>query len=320
MGVPPAAHLTGSRLTHAAVIHASLRTARLRRLDDYLGGAHTYPIYVAEMDATAKAIRDGRGSETAERGLLGVLAEQAQMAGFSAFDAGWQPEAERLFRLSLAIAQDVENGSLIANALTFLGYQRLATDGRGGGGFSTASCEITRFATPRVRALQLERRAWAHAVEGQPHEAEASLAAAEAAVETHDERADPDWAHWVDGIEIQIMAGRCWTVLRRPVRAISVLNAALSAYADTHGRDKALYLLFLARAYLDANEVDEACETARRAMDLAAGIGSVRPRNQVEEFIRRLEPCREVGAVAELVAYAAEWASQPSTSVPTRDS
>jgi transcriptional regulator with XRE-family HTH domain len=298
-----ASSCTGS-LTNSVVAQAALRTARLRRLDDYLGGADTYSIYIAEMDATAAVIRDGRGSESTERALLAVLAEQAQMTGFSAFDAGWQSEAERLFQVSLAAGQDAGSAVLVANALTFLGYQRLAREGRGGVDVSTASCEMTRSATPRVKALQLERRGWAHAVEGQPRDAEASLAAAEAAL--HEDgvgRPEPDWAQWVDDTEIQIMAGRCWTVLHRPMRAIPVLDGALRAYDDTHSRDKALYLTFLAQAYLDANEVEQACEVARGAMDLASGVGSVRPREHVEAFIRRLAPYLTVTSVAELTAY-----------------
>ncbi len=71
---------------------------------------------------------------------------------------------------------------------------------------------------------------------------------------------------WVDRIEVQIMTGRCWSVLRRPVRATVALEQALAVYDDTHARDKALYLSWLADAYLDANEVERACAATNRAM------------------------------------------------------
>ena len=318
VGLPQAAYdIPGRRRTEPAVAQAVLRTARLRRLDDYLGGTDTYAIYLAEVESTAALLRAGNHSESTGRGLLAALAEQAQMAGFSAFDAGWQSEAERLFRLSLTAAQDAGDVALAANALTFLGYQQLAIEGRGAD-LSVAACEAAIHATPRVRALQLERRAWAHAVEGQSHAAEASLAAAEAALHGYDDRAEPDWAHWVDEIEIRIMAGRCWTVLGRPLRAISVLEQALRAYEDTHSRDKALYLTFLAQAYLDANEVEQGCDVIEHAMDLASGVGSVRPRQRVAELIRRLGAGSAVPRVAEVSAYAAEWATRgPSLPAPT---
>src|SRR2546421_12334932 len=96
VGVPHAAYLGRGRVTDA-VAEASARTGRLRRLDDHMGGADTYPIYLAEMDGPATAARRGDTTEAARRGLLSGLAKQGLNAGFSSFDAGWQPESSRLF-------------------------------------------------------------------------------------------------------------------------------------------------------------------------------------------------------------------------------
>ena len=79
-------------------------------------------------------------------------------------------------------------------------------------------------------------------------------------------------------------------------------------------------MTILAQAYLDANEVEQACEVSRGAMDLASGVGSVRPRERVAAFVQGLAPYRTVSSAAELTAYAAERASQSrSTLAPTRD-
>lgn len=291
------------------VDQARTRTARLRRLDDHLGGADTYRLYLAEMDATGARVREGGETEITTRELLAVMAEQAQMAGFSAFDAGWHAEAERLFRLSLSAAEDAHDASTAANALTFIGYQSLALGGRGVD-YSTAACEMANACTPRVRALLFERRAWAHAVEHNVEQVERCLDAAATALREYDDRPDPDWTNWVDETEISIMTGRCWTVLRRPLRAIAALEGALAGYDDTHSRDKALYLTFLAQAYLDANEVERACDVTETAMDLAAGIGSARPCERVEALVRRMEPHRGMPRVAEMTALADEWVSR----------
>jgi transcriptional regulator with XRE-family HTH domain len=301
---------TGARLVH----QARLRTARLRRLDDHLGGADTYAIYAGEMEITAEKLRDGGHSDTTLAGLLTVLAEQAQMAAFSAFDAGWHQEAERLFRLSLGAGEDAQDAAVTANALAQLGYQSLAL-GQPGVGYAMAACEMAARATPRVRALLLERRAWAHAVEQDSDAAERDLDAAAHALRVADERPDPDWTAWVDETEIGIMTGRCWTVLRRPLRAISALEDALRRYGDDHGRDKSLYLTFLAQAYLDGREVEAARDALRTAMDLATGVGSARPRDRVDQVVRRLEPHRAVAGVAELLDEAQEWLSR-SRSLP----
>ncbi|MFY1635129.1 helix-turn-helix domain-containing protein [Solwaraspora sp. WMMB335] len=282
------------------------RTARLRRLDDFLGGADTYRMYAAEVDSTDRLIRDGRYAEDTHRRLLAVLAEQAQLAGWAAFDAGHHGDAERLYRASLTAAQEAENPALAGNAQAFLAYQASAL-GRSGLNLAIAACETAKESTtPRVLTLLHCRRAWSHALEGQAAEAERQLDTAARWLSTSGDRAEPDWAYWVDDVEVDIMTGRCWSVLHRPMRAISVLEQVLALYNDTHARDKALYLTWLADAYLDANEVEQACSVAGKAMRLAAGVGSIRPAQRIDTFMARLEPYAALPCVVDLHGRAAE--------------
>ncbi|MFD0204283.1 MULTISPECIES: hypothetical protein [Saccharothrix] len=162
-----------------------------------------------------------------------------------------------------------------------------------------------RRATPKVRALLLDRMAWTYAVAGQADAAERALAEASEIVHRHDDRPEPDWVFWVDEDEMKIMAGRCWTQLRRPLRAVPVLEEVLSRYGDTHARDKAMYLASLAHAYLDAEEVERAAAVTERAARLAAGVGSVRPAEKIQKVVRRLKPHRSLPAVAGAIDAAA---------------
>lgn len=65
-------------------------------------------------------------------------------------------------------------------------------------------------------------------------------------------RTTPDYAAWIDATELDIMTGRCWSELRRPLRAVPVLERALAGYSDAHARDKALYSSWLAESFIDA--------------------------------------------------------------------
>ncbi len=153
-------------------------TARLRRLDEYLGGADTYELYVTEFNATSALVNDACYSERTGSALLSVVAEQAQLAGWAAFDAGWQAEATRLYTTSRSAAEQADDRALQANALAFIAYQRASTSGCGVD-TAVASCEAAGHdASPTVHALLWERRAWAHAVAGQPQDTERSLAVA----------------------------------------------------------------------------------------------------------------------------------------------
>lgn len=291
----------GSQIGSAQAAQLLARTARLRRLDDFLGGADTYRLYASELAATNDFVRNASCTTPIKQALTAVVAEQAQLAGWAAFDAGLHHEAERHYRASLRAAEEANDASLAGNSLAFLAYQRISV-AKPDVGMATASyATAKRSATPKVRALLLERKAWTHAVAGQAKESESALAQASAALHTHDDRKEPDWVFWVDETELGIMAGRCWAELKRPLRAVPTLEDALARYDDTHARDKSMYLTWLAHAYLDAGEIEQAVEVTNRAADLAAGVASARPSQRIDDVRRRLSPYRTVPAVATLL-------------------
>ncbi|SCF80424.1 hypothetical protein GA0115259_102846 [Streptomyces sp. MnatMP-M17] len=67
----------GPRIGRDIPVRLRKRTARLRRLDDVLGGGDTYRVYAGEYQATKALLRDGSYTEETGRSLLSVLAEQA---------------------------------------------------------------------------------------------------------------------------------------------------------------------------------------------------------------------------------------------------
>lgn len=284
------------------------RTARLRRLDNVLGGGDTYRTYLGEYQDTRALLRGRSYAGETGRGLLSVLAEMAQQAGWAAFDGGRHAEARGLYEASLTAATEAKDAALAGNALAFLAYQGLRGDRQAR---QTAVQTAARScatagpdAAPGVRALLYERLAWAHAVAGNADETEGALEAAQDALAEVDGAPQPDWAAWVDETELQIMSGRCWTELRRPLRAVPVLEAALARFDNSHARDKSLYLSWLADSYLTAGEVEQAATVTGRALDLSSGVASVRPRERLEPVLQRLGKYRTLPAVAEVLEMA----------------
>ncbi|MFG2682516.1 helix-turn-helix domain-containing protein [Streptomyces sp. NPDC048392] len=273
------------------------RTARLRRLDEILGGGDTYRVYLGEYQATKGLLRDATFTPSSRLRLVALLAEQAQQAGWAAFDGGRQADAEGLYKESKEAALEAGDPDLHGNALAFLAYQ--APDPRVAVEIAASSCEGIGPGSPAgVRALLHERLAWACAVAGHASGTERALSAARAALEEQPaDEPQPDWAAWVDETELDIMSGRCWTELRRPLRAVPVLIRALTQYDDHHARDKALYLSWLADSYLAAGEVEEAAAVTGRALTLASGVASVRPRQRLAPVLRELHQYRSVSAV-----------------------
>ncbi|MFE7215583.1 helix-turn-helix domain-containing protein [Streptomyces sp. NPDC057611] len=277
------------------------RTARLRRLDDILGGGDTYRVYLGEYQSTKALLRDAAFTLESRRHLVALLAEQAQQAGWAAFDGGRSADAEGLYEESRTAAREAGDSNLLGNAFAFLAYQ---TADRGAAlEIAVSSCATITPETPAgVRALLYERLAWACAAANQPTRTEQALDTARAALdEQQDGEPQPDWAAWVDQTELDIMTGRCWTELRRPLRAVPVLTQALDRYSDHHARDKALYMSWLADAYLTAGEVEAAAAIISRALDLAAGVASVRPRQRLAPMLTQLRRHQELSTVRDVL-------------------
>lgn len=300
VGLPELARpRSGSRVGSDAPQQLRERTARLRRLDDVLGGGDTYRVYLGEYEATKALLRDATYTEPTGRALLSVLAEQAQQAGWAAFDGGRHTDAAGLYEASHHAAVEARDAELAGNALAFLAYQNVNGDRRAAIEVAARSCATAGpDAAPGVRALLYERLAWAYAVAGLADETERALDAARAALAEVDDAPQLDWVAWVDETELRIMTGRCWTELRRPLRAVPVLEAALAQYDDTHARDKSLYLSWLADSYLTAGEVEQAAAVTGRALELSAGVASVRPRKRLAPVLQRLGVHHQVPAVA----------------------
>ena len=273
------------------------RIVRLRRLDNHLGGADTYQLYVSEANITARLLKDGSYSEAIQRELLSIYAEQAQQAGWSAFDAGWSAEASTLYQRSYAAATEAGDAGLAGNALAFRAYQLLG-EGQPASEMTDRSIHTAEAggAHPGVLALLYERGAWTYALAGDVEATARALGKAEAALAQESDN-PPDYAAWVDETELQIMTGRCWTELRKPLRAVPALERALSKYGDYHARDKALYLSWLADSYIDAAEQERAIEVVEQAAALATDVASVRPRQRLRKVVSRLEHNSDLAAL-----------------------
>jgi hypothetical protein len=117
-------------------------------------------------------------------------------------------------------------------------------------------------ASATTRALLAERIAWSAARAGEARDAERALSTVETEYEHQRTADDPIWAYWLDEGEINIMAGRVWTQLERPLRAVPILEQATAGYDDDTGRETSLYLTWLAESLLQANEAERAADTA----------------------------------------------------------
>ncbi|WP_089157881.1 helix-turn-helix domain-containing protein [Micromonospora sp. NBS 11-29] len=268
----------GRRVGDSTVERVRQRVRQLRRLDDHLGGSETYAMVTAELAETVALLREGSHSEPVGGDLLVVIADLCQLAGFVAEDSGRIAEARRHHLAGMRAAHEGGDAAGAANCLSSLSYlEANAGDRRAAVTLARSAHVGGRDAAEATgRALLLERVAWAHARLGEASLAERALGAVEDIYPDHGPEEAPSWAYWLTRDEVEIMTGRVWTELSRPLRAVPVLERAIARYGDDSPRETSLYTTWLAQALLQAGEAEHAALTAGRALDFARRARSQR--------------------------------------------
>jgi transcriptional regulator with XRE-family HTH domain len=296
------ARRAGRRIGDGLVTQMRERVAELRYLDDHLAGGDTHALVARELRATLALAHDASFTESTGRGLYSTIGELAQLAGWVTSDAGMHKRAAGYYLTGMRAAASGGDQAGAANNLSSLAYQ-VANTGQPDEAVTLARAAVTGApdAAPRVRALLTERVAWASARAGQHRETEHALGAVDEMLDA-DRGEEPGWVYWLDRREADVMAGRCYTELRRPLRAVPLLDAATADYDVANARELALYLSWLAIAYADAREVDAACDAAERMITLSGGLSSARTRARVGQVAARLQEFDDEQRVRGLLA------------------
>lgn len=275
---------SGRRVGAATIDRIVKRTQQLRLVDDHVGGRDTHAVVRAELVATAGLLRDGAYTEANGRRLLACVADLCQLAGWVLADAGHSAQARRVYLAGVRAGHAAGNACAAANNLSSLAYNVANTGDRAEAVTlaRSAALGVRHSSTATAVALVLERLAWALARSDDGPAAERVLGQVEDVHGRRRPNEGPQWAYWLTLEEIEVMAGRVWTQLRRPLRAVPILERATAGYGDEVPRETALYATWLAEALLQAREVERAAAVAGRALRLAHRAGSARAFDRVD--------------------------------------
>ncbi len=237
----------------------------------------------------AHAGESGPVDSRAARERLSLIAGLAQLAGWVTADVGAPTSALSAFRLGLRAADRGGDRPLAGHLLGCLA-QLTAEDGD-----PRAALRLARSAQRRagatassgVRSLLALRLAYGAAVAGARRDCEEAIAAAERAAQQRDPALDPDWLYWFDEAHFAATVGRCYVALGRSGPARPLLESALAA-GSVRFRAAAITGASLARAHLDAGDLDAACGAATDALLTCVQSGSVRAAGAVLALDRRL--------------------------------
>ncbi|MGH3319014.1 MAG: hypothetical protein ACRDN9_02340 [Streptosporangiaceae bacterium] len=274
------------------------RVARLRRLDDVLGGGGLRALADEELRLAFALLRQGTYTAPTERRLLIATADLAQLAGWVSVDAGFHGAGQRYYVAALHAAHAAGDGPLGAYVLASMSYQlaqvgdpreatRLAVTARDG---------ARRSGSPAIRAMLDFRLAQAHAAAGEASPCRQALAATERVPGTGDR---PPWLYWLSDAQGEAFTGACLLRLGDSA-ARPALERAAAGHGPTFVRDRAVHLALLAEAFLREGDVEAACHQADSALTLATQVSSQRVTATLRDLRRGLAPFGDTPSVRTL--------------------
>ena len=294
---------TGRRVGMSTVDALAGRVHGLRLADDVLAGHDLIAPAFRELRAAIRLYRESTHTDQTGRSLLVQIGELAQITGWIASDAGQHAQAERAYRLGISAAREAGDTPLVGNLAGSLAYQ-YANTGRTAEAVQLAQAALEEAGSdshPAARALSWDRIAWAHTRAGHTQPALRALGEAHDALADDAPEEPPQWAYWVCEEELRVMDARVYTELHRPLRAVPLLTDVLARYDTTHARELALYLSWLAMAYADANEPEEAASIASRVLELSQQVASERTAERSRAVLCCLRSFEEVPEVRSLL-------------------
>jgi hypothetical protein len=165
----------------------------------------------------------------------------------------------------------------------------------------TAYAGARQSASATTKALLLERVAWADAKLGDLNSCERSLGLVDDHFSQSDPGNDPDWVYWLSKEEIDVMAGRCFTELGQPEKAIPLLRTSIERYDDTHIREISLYQSWLAEDYVLLKDFHAAADIALEVLELGRLANSARTDERLRHLAASLQEYKSIRNVAEFL-------------------
>lgn len=295
----------GPPVTGAVVDHLDAIAGQLRHMDDQIGGQTLLPLVRAHLRHVLGLLDRRRYDDSVGRRLHATAAELMRLGGWSAFEAGDHPQAQRSWIAALHAAHASGDRALGAHIVSSMSIQ--AKDlGQIREAVTLAETARAGYAgaSPRVAAIIDLRAAEAHACDGGTGECRRALDSAfERLTGSSPSSGEPEWSYWLDEAQAHAMAGFCYLRLGEWTRSRDHLRTALRMQDPRCAREGALRRILLCQTYLRQArpEVDHAASLATQAAQTLTGtVDSARCVGHLRGLIRDFAPHRRRPAVRRL--------------------
>jgi hypothetical protein len=289
----------GRRIGEAAVDHIERRVRELRHADDTDGGGQLIAEASASLDMVVTLLKDRTYTDAQGSRLHAAAADFARMRAWAAFDVH-DVCADTAFDGALRAAHAASDPALGAHILAFWSIAAHNCDRPADAEAMTSAAlaAVRGRTTPRVEAMLHSRRARARAHLrdiacwndlGRAADLLGSCA------DGHDD--DPEWVYWFDRSELLGTVASTHLDFDQPKRAEHAFVQAAALFPQDRVRTHALFLVRQADAQWRQNDLERACATAGRALDLSAEISSHRSTGPLRELSAKMTTHDAIPAV-----------------------
>ncbi|GAA2950566.1 transcriptional regulator [Streptomyces enissocaesilis] len=297
----------GGRVGASDVAAVRATTDALVELDHRFGSGHVRPVVVHYLNSVVSGLLSGSYRESVGRDLFATVARLTELAGYMAVDTGQPGLAQRYYIQALRLAQAAGDrgygGYVLAASMSHLAAQ--LGNPREIAQLARAAQEGARGrVTPRAEAMFCAAEARGHALMGDARACEAMAAKALGALERSGDGTgdDPVWIAHFDHAYLCDELAHCHRDLGQGEAAARRAREALDGHPDARVRRRAIGLVVLAAAQVQQREIEQACDTGTRAVELLGTVRSNRGAEYLEDFQQRLVPYRDEPAVREFGA------------------
>jgi tetratricopeptide (TPR) repeat protein len=268
------------------------------RADNLMGPHHLVDVVRAQATLLDKMLPNSRSA--IRRDLLSLAFRYNELAGWLYQDAG-NPDAAMRYS-DRAMEYAVELGEARETAYVLMRKADIAGDLDNPDrviGLTEAALRAAGDGDPRLKALVLRLRGRAHAQQGNVGECVRALDGAYDEVLRRGEEPD-GLTDYCTPAYIGMEAATSWSRLGRFDTAVSTYERSLQTWPSELRRDQGLCLARLASAYAGRGDIDRACTTGRRAVEVVGTALSSRALNELQRVRVRLAPLRRHAEVSDL--------------------
>jgi len=302
------ARSAGPRVGQSDVAAVRAMTQALVDLDHQYGSGHVRPVVVHYLNSVVSGLLAGSYREAVGRDLFAAVARLTELGGLHGRSTPVNPGlAQRYYIQSLRLAQAAGDrgygGYVLAASMSHLAAQ--LGNPREIAQLARAAQEGARGrVTPRAESMFHAAEARGHALLGDVRAAQLSSTRAITALEAAetDTGDDPPWIAHFDEAYLADELAHCHRDLGQAEAAARCAEQSLAGHPPTRARRRAIGYVLLATAHVQQREIEQACATGLKAVELLETLRSGRGAEYLDDLQQRLEPYRDEPVVREFGA------------------